>query len=282
MRESWAELALLWGAWAVLGPLFLWWSRFTPDRRRALGLTLSLTGLLFLVLALGSEGQRAAPTTTFLIATPYVTAPALASASAAYYVLTAVFLALGALGLGLSEPQAARLSERWFALSLGLAAGVVVLRFVLEKAAAPPELSRLLGVTWLSPAVGAFFLARLRSRGHGPGRALAWLLGWVLASRLMVVLLYAVASGLRLGTHFDLTPLVEVSQPFTGQRFRFEPGSLDQFVSIGVLPQLLFWTPFSWLNGLLGVLVASLALSGRGPAGSSLAPRVPLAEPVRH
>ena len=266
MRESWAELAVLWGAWAVLGPLFLWWSRFTPDRRRALGLTLSLTGLLFLALALGSEGQRAAPTTTFLIATPYVTAPALASASAAYYVLTAVFLALGALGLGLSEPQAARLSEHWFEVPLALALGVVALRLVLEKAAAPPDLSRLLGVTWLSPAVGAFFLVRLRSRGQGLGRALAWLLAWVLASRLMVVVFYALASGLRLGSHYDLTPLVQVQQPFTGQRFQFEPGSLEQFVSIGVLPQLLFWTPFSWLNGLVGALVASLVLARRGPA----------------
>lgn len=281
MRESWAELALLWGAWAVVGPLFLWWSRFTPDRRRALGLTLSLTGMLFLVLALGSEGQRAAPTTTFLIATPYVTAPALASASAASYVLTAVFLALGALGLGLSEPQAARLSERWFAIALVLAFGVVALRLVLEKAAAPPELSRLLGVTWLSPAVGAFFLVRLRSRGQGLGRALAWLLAWVLAARLMVVVFYALASVLRLGTHYDLTPLVQVEQPFTGRRFHFEPGSLDQLVSIGLLPQLLFWAPFSWLNGLVGALVASLVLARQGPATRSQAPRATASEPAQ-
>ena len=61
----------------------------------------------------------------------------------------------------------------------------------------------------------------------------------------------------------DLTPLVEVSQPVTGQRFRFEPGSFDQFVSIGVWPQLLFWTPLCWVTGLLGSLVASRVLARR-------------------
>lgn len=259
MRETWADLALLWGFWAVLGPVLLWWAHLAARRRRALALAASLTGLVCLVLALGSEGQRMAPTTTFLIATPYQSPPTLASASAAFYVLTGVFLALGAIGLGLSDRQAEALVERWFATAVALALGVVALRFVLEKTAAPPFVSQLLGVTWLSPAVGAFFFERLR--GWKP--ALAWLLAWVLAARLTVVAFYAVATGLRLGTHFDLSPLVDIWQPFSGQHFHFEPGSLDQFVSIGVWPQLLFWTPLAWVTGLLGSLVASRVLARR-------------------
>ncbi len=256
MRESWADLALFWAFWAVLGPASLWWAHLAASRRRALALAVSLTGLACLVLALGSEGQRSAPTTTFLIATPYESAPTRASASTAFYVLTGVFLALGAVGLGLSDRQADALAERWFATAVALAFGVVALRFVLERTAAPPGLSQLLGVTWVSPAVGAFFLSRERERGRGLGSALAWLLAWVLASRSAVVLAYALATGLRLGTHFDLAPLTDVRQPFTGEHFRFEAGSLEQFVSIGVWPQLLFWTPLAWLAGLAGALLA--------------------------
>ena len=68
----------------------------------------SAVGLIMLMLALNTEGQREAPTTAeFLLSGRYVTGHVSASASLPYYVITAVCLLLGTAGLVVPGPAGA-------------------------------------------------------------------------------------------------------------------------------------------------------------------------------
>ena len=136
-----------------------------------MALLFSLTGLALLVLAMGAEGERASSTVrSVLFDTHTVTEQTAASASLPYYVLTAVCLLLGTTGLAVTERAARALSERWMATAIGLSLLVTVLRFALEKAAAPRAWTEAVGVTWLVPLIGVFFALKLRSGGKGTTR----------------------------------------------------------------------------------------------------------------
>ena len=261
-------------AWALLGSAFLWWSALPHAWRQLLALASSLGGLALLLVALNTEGQREIPTTAFVLTTPYVTRLASASASSAHYVLTGVCLLLGALGLSVSEERAQHLARGVLAPCLALATGVATLRFLLELAAAPAFLSRFFGVTWLAPAVGAFVLARLRASGQGWRQALGVLTAFALASRVPVLLLYTLASWQQLGSHYDVTPLSIVRQPFTGEVHVFASGSFGQLAALAIVPQLLFWTPLTLLLALAGAAVVALVRPVRrsGPSAPSPAP----------
>src|SRR6185503_3229611 len=157
---------------SAIALMVLGWSRLSEPRRRMLALVTSGVGLIALVLALQTEGERQAPTTMrFLLGESFVSGYASASASLPYYVLTGVCLLLGTIGLALPEDSARRLDRHWLASAIALGLGVTVLRFLLERVAAPPSWTSPVGITWLGPPVGAFFLWRLWEEG-GSLRAL--------------------------------------------------------------------------------------------------------------
>ena len=254
-------------AWTA-GAVLLCWPRMSGPWRRTLALATSAAGLVFLILALNTQGLReSASTAVFLVGRPYVTEHVSASASLPYYVATALCLLLGTAGLALSEDVVRVLRDRWLATAIVLSLAVTATRFWLEKVAAPPALCWAVGVTWLAPVVGAFFAFNLRREGKGGLAALAWaLLFYGLAVRAAVAALMVAASTQGLGSHYDVSALVRVRNPFTGSLYTFAPGSFNQVWTVGVIPQLAVWPVYTVLAGLLG---AALALGLAWAAGAS-------------
>jgi hypothetical protein len=247
---------LFWGAAAV----FLWWGRLPGESRRGIALASSAVGLIMLMLALNTEGQREAPTTAdFLLSGRYVTGHVSASAGLPYYVLTGVCLLLGTAGLVVPDHQARRLDDHWFAAAVVLSYAVTALRFGLEKVAAPTGWTNAVGVTLLGPLVGAYFWMHLRERGQGVG-ALAWrLLGYAVLVRSAVTLLMVFATTYRLGSHYDLANFTRARAPITGAIYHFEPGSWAQIAFLGAVPQLTFYVAHTLVMGLIGAGVFALA-----------------------
>jgi hypothetical protein len=243
---------------STVGALLLCWPRLSASWRRTLALCTSGAGLVFLILALNTQGLReSASTAVFLVGRPYVTEHVSASASLPYYVATALCLLLGTAGLALSEDVVRVLRDRWLATAIVLSLTVTATRFWLEKVAAPPTLCWAVGVTWLAPVVGAVFAFNLRREGKGGLGALApALLLYGFAVRAAVAALMVAASTQRLGSHYDVSALVRVRNPFTGSLYTFVPGSLHQVWTVGVIPQLAVWPVYTVLAGLLGAAVA--------------------------
>jgi hypothetical protein len=239
----------VWAAAAVL----LGWGHLPGPWRRGLAVLASALGLLCLILAVNTEGLRESPTmAAFLLGAPSVTQSASASASLPYYVLTGILLLLGTLGLAVPDETARRLARRRLATAIALSLGVTLLRFTLEKVAAPATWTYPAGIVWLGPAVGAYLALGLRDAGRGPGALLRDLAAYALAARGFVALLAVLATLLRAGTHYDVSPVTVVRLPFGHDLYQFAPGGLWQIVFIAVLPQLLFWPLFTLVTGLLG------------------------------
>src|SRR5688572_30716639 len=165
--------------------VLLWWGRLAGESRRRIALASSAVGLIMLMLALNTEGQREAPTTAeFLLSGRYVTGHVSASASLPYYVITSVCLLLGTAGLVAPDVVARRLDAHWMANAVGLSFLMTALRFALEKVAAPNHWTSAVGVTWLGPVVGAYFWMHLREQGRGWRTLAARLLAYAVLVRI--------------------------------------------------------------------------------------------------
>ena len=261
------------GAAAAGALVVLFWGRLPSRWRRVLAVLTSAAGVVFLVLALNSEGLRESPTVgSFLIGAPYVSGTVSASASLPYYVVTGVLLALGFLGLAAGDDVVGSLSRRFFLNAVVLSWVVTALRAVLEKAAAPEPWARLVGVTWLAPVIGAYFAVCLKGEGRGWKDLVLHLLGYALAVRGVIALLMIVASTLHLGTHYDVSRLTEVG--FLGRIYSFEQASARGILIITVVSQLVFWPVYTVLSGLIGAGIATL-LSWAGKSERRLSSRAP-------
>lgn len=257
-------LVAVWGVLALL----LCWPALGGTWRRGVALVFSAAGLACLLLGLSSEGLREASTVrSFLIGPLYVGGPTSASAGLPFYVLTGACLALGTVGLALGDAAVERLQRHWLALAIAVSLGVTVVRFLLEKAAAPQSWTFAVGVTWLAPLVGAWFAYSLRREGAPGWRALVpALAAYALAVRGAVAAFMVLATGLRLGTHYDMSPLVDVVNPLTGARYALAAGSLDQILNLVLVPQLVFWPVATVVMGLVGAgLLRVAGLGRRGP-----------------
>jgi hypothetical protein len=260
--------ALLQGAvWA--GTLIvLSWGSLPAALRRGLALATSAAGMLFLVLALGAEGQReSAATGSFLLQERYVVPTAPVSAALPYYVLTAVCLLLGTLGLALPDALAHRLRAHWVAVAVALGLMTTAVRFALEKAAAPRAWTWAAGVTLLPPIVGAAFAWNVRDARNRLGALVRALFAYGLAVRAGVALMYTLATTMHLGSHYDLSLARIALTDFGGRGTAPEPGSLAQLATVVFVPQLLLWPLFTVLAGLTGALPVLLVL--RDPAGDA-------------
>ncbi len=247
-------------AWCVAG-VILSWARLPELVRRTLALLTSGLGLVLLVFALSTQGQREAETTAgFLLSGNYVTGRVSATASLRYYAVTAVCLLLGTLGLALPEPTLRGMDRRWLSSAIVLSFGITALRFALEQVAAPQVWTFAVGITWLAPALGAFFLDRVRSEGRGMAALLKALALYALAVRGFVVVLMVAATSLRLGSHYDISHLTAVW--VRGELRHFEAGSARQVLMLGVVPQMTFWVAYTIVAGLLGAGVFSAARWG--------------------
>lgn len=256
-------------AWTV-GAALLWWPQLPGASRRKLALLSSAAGLVSMMLAMSTEGFRESPTVAvFVLGTTYVTEKASASASLPYYVLTAAFLSLGFFGLALGDEEARALGRRWLLTAVALSWLVTAIRFLLEKVAAPPFWTQAVGVTWIAPVVGAFFALNLRAEGRGFRSLLAALVLYAFAVRGVVAGLMTVATRMRLGSHYDVSPLVLVYSPLSGYPYTFHEGSAAQILGVALIPQLLIWPIYTVLAGLLGAGAAWIVVAARGLSPAS-------------
>jgi hypothetical protein len=243
-------------SWA-LGALMHWWPRLPTRWRRLASISSSAAGLGFLVAGTASEGLRETATTSMVVLGPaYLTGTASAAASLHYYVLTAVCLLLGFAGLTLGESLALWLREHWLISAVAVAWLVTVIRFLLERSAAPPALAAVVGVTWMAPIAGAWFATSLRDSDRRPRTLLAPLVAYAYLVRGFVALVAVLATRFQLGTHYDVSPLVEVSVALSHSIYTFAPGSAAQIFWLTLVPQLVVWPLFTVATGLAAGLLA--------------------------
>ncbi len=243
-------------SWA-LGGLMHFWPRFPGRWRRAVSVASSAAGLAFLVAGTVAEGLRETETTSLVVLGPsFLTATASASASLHYYVLTAVCLLLGFAGLVFGEPLARWLSRHWLFAAAFVAWLITVMRFLLEKSAAPHLLTQVVGITWMAPVAGALFGVCLRDEGRGGRELVRPLVTYAFLARGFVVLVAVLATRLQLGTHYDVSPLVRVSLGLTGTEQSFVAGSWSQLFWLSFVPQLVVWPLYTVAAGLAGGALA--------------------------
>ena len=242
-------------AWA-LAVLMHWWPRLPAAWRLRVSVATSAAGIGFLVAAVQAEGLReSALTSVVLVGPATLTATASASASLYYYVLTAACLLLGFAGLALGEPLSRWLSPRWLVTSVAVAWGVTVVRFLLEKSAAPALLVQALGVTWLAPVAGAYFAASLLPARPGWKPLLRGLLAYAFLVRGFVAAVGIAATRFGLGSHYDVSAVTMVPVALTGEVYGFAPGSWRQAFWLTLVPQLVVWPVFTVLAGVLGAKI---------------------------
>jgi hypothetical protein len=141
-----------------------------------------------------------------------------------------------------------------------------VVRFALEKAAAPREWIWAVGVTWLAPLVGAFLALRFREEGRGLRALAVALLVYGLAARGFVALTYVVATLGHFGSHYDLSAAwVELRDPLTGTARMFDPGSVAQMLVVVAVPQVVVWPIYTLVAGLVGAAAVALVTAARRP-----------------
>jgi hypothetical protein len=244
-------------AWA-LAALMHWWPRLSGVWRRRISILTGAAGLAFLVAAIESEGVRESATTAAVVVVgpASVTARSSASASLYYYVLTAVCLLLGFAGLAFGDRLSRWLSRRWLLSATAVAYLVTAVRFLLEKSAAPLPLVQSVGVTWMAPVAGALVAVCLRDEGRGRAALLRWLVAYALLVRGFVAAVAVTATRLRLGSHYDISPLTEVRVALTGHVYAFDPGSWAQIFWLTLLPQLVAWPVFTVAVGFIAGLLA--------------------------
>jgi hypothetical protein len=259
-------------AWA-LAVLMHWWPRFSASRRLRISVATSAAGIGFLVAAVQAEGLReSALTSIVLVGSATLTATASASASLYYYVLTAACLLLGFAGLALGDPLSRWLSTRWLATSVAVAWLVTVVRFLLEKSAAPSLLVQALGVTWLAPVAGAYLAATLLPARPGWRPLLRALLAYAFLVRGFVALVGVAATHLALGTHYDVSAVTMVPVALTGEVYGFVPGSARQVLWLILVPQLVAWPAFTVIAGALGARLVGWLAGPARPVASAGAP----------
>jgi hypothetical protein len=239
-------------AWA-LAWLMHWWPRLPSRWRLRVSIATSVAGVAFLIAGLEAEGLREAPTTSVVVlGATVLTATASASASLYYYVLTAACLLLGFGGLVFGDALARFLSRRWLLSAVAVAWLVTVVRFLLEKSAAPALLTQAVSVTWAVPVAGAFFASSLAAQGSDLRVLVHALVRYAYLVRGFVALVGIMATRLHLGTHYDASPILRLPIVGTDAVRVFESGSWPQVFWLTLVPQLLIWPIFTVGVGLLG------------------------------
>lgn len=252
----------------LLGLLMHWWPQSSARARRRMSFGASVAGLGFLVAALRSEGLReTAVRRAVILGEAVQTGTTLASASFAYYVLTAVCLLLGFAGLVAGDRLARWLAPRFVLSATAVAWFLTVVRFLLEKGAAPPHLAQAVGITWMAPIAGAYFATCLRDEPLPWRRIVRALILYAFAARSLVALLGIVATRRQLGSHYDVSSLTELRLAFADGPLHWEPASWPQIFWLVVVPQVLVWPLLTVAAGVLGALVARrvLRLGSRQP-----------------
>jgi len=248
-----------------LAVLLHWWPRLDAAWRLRTSVATSAAGIGFLVAAVEAEGRRESALTSMVLMGPAtLTATASASASLYYYVLTAACLLLGFAGLALGEPLSRWLGPRWLTTSVAVAWMVTLVRFLLEKSAAPALLVQALGVTWLAPVAGAYLATALLPGPAGWRPVLRALVAYAFLVRGFVALVGIAATQLGLGSHYDVSSVTSVPVHLTGSVYHFVAGGWRQALWLTLVPQLVVWPAFTVVVGWMGLKLAGALAPARG------------------
>jgi len=233
-----------------------WWPRLPAAVRLRLSVATSAAGIGFLVAAVEAEGQRESALTSMVLVGPTtLTATASASASLYYYVLTAVCLLLGFAGLAFGETLSRWLAPRPLLGAVAVAWLMTLVRFLLEKSAAPALLVQAIGVTWIAPVAGACLATGTSARPAGKPLLKA-LVSYALLVRGFVAVVSLVATRFGLGSHYDVSEITRVFVSLTGEAYSLVPGTWRHSSWLILVPQLLVWPVFTVVAGMAGAAVA--------------------------
>lgn len=122
---------------------------------------------------------------------------------------------------------------------------VTGLRFTLEKAGAPSGLVFAVGISWLPPLFGIYFALRLDDWK----RLASTLTVYAFSARLPVVALMVAASYLHWGSHYDISRFTRIN--LSNGVWILPSNSFTQHLIIIYLPQLIAWTFYTVLTGLI-------------------------------
>jgi hypothetical protein len=256
-----ATFATLITAWS-LGVLLHWWPRLPAASRRRLGVVTNVIGLAFLIAALRAEGPRESTiTSAVLLGTSYRTAIESAQASYSYYVLTAACLLLGFAALGFGDLLARWLRAHPLLSCTAVAWLITLVRFLLEKSAAPTILTQAIGVTWMIPIAGAYLALTLPPDRTGWRPLARRLVAYAFLVRGLIAFTSVVATRHALGTHYDVSSLTVLDLGSKGV-FTFAPAGWLQLAWLTLLPQLAAWPVVTVLIGLLAGIAAQRLAPG--------------------
>lgn len=242
-----------------LSAALLFWARLPGPWRRGLAIGLSALGLLFLVGAMGTEGLSESWTVRRVVPGVEVESElTAASASLHYYVLTAACLLLGTTFLAVSDQAAHRMRDHPLATAVVLSGFITALRFALEKVAAPRHWTYAVGITWLVPLLGIYFLASRPRELRRLRRLARDLVTYALAARGLVAALMVVATTARLGSHYDVSSVHRVKMS-AAMVLDLAPASARQILALVLIPQLVVWPVLTLVFGLLGAAAFALA-----------------------
>jgi hypothetical protein len=252
-----------------LSAILLFWARLPGSWRRGLAIGLSALGLLFLIAAMGTEGLSESWTVRRVVPGVEVESElTAASASLHYYVLTAACLLLGTTFLAVSDHSAHRMRHHPLATAVLLSGFITGLRFALEKVAAPRHWTYAVGITWLVPLLGVYFLACRPRELRRLGRLARDLVTYALAARGLVAALMIVATATRLGSHYDVSSVHKVKMS-ADVVLELAPASARQILALVLVPQLVVWPVLTLVLGLLAGGAFTLATRHLGSRATS-------------
>lgn len=228
-------LSLLLGSvTALIATAILFAGWLSSRTRRLLGFAAITCGLALLIGAATADGARSTRLRALFLHHHCVVDEPSAPAAQLPRILGIVALAGGFLALRAKPSRSLSLTT-----PIVIASAIAVLRFGVDRAAAPEALAHAFGVTWLVPVLGAYVAMRVAT-GASPSFSgdLAIL---AIATRIPALALNAITTAFDLGSHYSLVRVARIAIPFARDPLVFEPRSLSQFFALSALPQLVVW-----------------------------------------
>lgn len=225
---------LLGSVTALIAAAILFAGWLSPRTRRFLSFAAIAGGIVLTLGAATVEGQRSSRLRALFLHHHCVVDEPSAPAAQLPMLLGIVALAGGFLALRAKPSRSLPLST-----PIVVASAIAILRFGVDRAAAPEAIAHAFGVLWLVPVLGAYAAVRgATGASSSIARDLAVL---AFATRTPAFALNAITTYCDLGSHYSLARVARIAIPFASDPVVFEPRSISQFLALSAVPQLVLW-----------------------------------------